>query len=56
MIDWIKETLATARRVAATTDIWSGPLSTDSYLGVTVHFINAKTGKQHSIKISEEED
>ena len=43
-----------ARRVAAITDIWSGPLS--SYLGVTVHFINAKTEKQHSIKIGEEED
>ena len=48
----IREALRTARRVSLTTDIWSSKLSTDSYLGVTAHFINTVTRKRQWLKIS----
>ena len=48
----IREALGTARRVSVTTDIWSSKLSTDSYLGVTAHFINTVTRKRQWLKIS----
>ena len=51
-VSQIREALLTARRVAATTDIWSSQLSSDSFIGVTVHFINGKTGKRMWLKIS----
>ena len=48
----MKEALLTARRVSVTTDIWSAHLSTDSYIGVTVHIINVATRKRQCLKIS----
>ena len=48
----IREALGTAHRVSVTTDIWSSKLSTDSYIGVTAHFINTVTRKRQWLKIS----
>ena len=48
----MKEALLTARRVSVTTDIWSAHLSTDSFIGVTVHIINGDTRKRQCLKIS----
>ena len=48
----IRDALSRARRVSVTTDIWSSQLSTDSYIGVTVHFINTVTRKRQWLKIS----
>ena len=47
----IKEALLTARQVSVTTDIWSSQLSTDSYLGITAHFVNTKTRMRQSLTI-----
>ena len=48
----IRDALKTSRRVSATTDIWSSKLSADSYIGVTVHFVNSQTKKRQWLKIS----
>ena len=48
----IKEALLTARHVSATTDIWSSQGSTESYIGITAHFINTVTRKRQCLKIS----
>lgn len=40
------------KEVSVTTDIWSSQLSTDSYLGITAHFINTKTRMRQSLTIS----
>ena len=48
----IREALSTARQVSVTTDIWSSKLSTDSYIGVTCHFINPQTKRRQWLTIS----
>ena len=47
----IKKDLLTARRVHATTDIWSSKLGVDSYLGISVHFVNSQEKKRQSLRI-----
>ena len=51
LADEMKKMMKDARRVMCTTDIWSNKLSVDSFLGVTCHFVSAKTHKRHTFKI-----
>lgn len=47
----IKKDLQTARKVHATTDIWSSKLGVNSYLGLTVHFVNSQEKRRQSLRI-----
>lgn len=51
LMDRIRLDLRAARRVHITTDIWSSKLGVDSYLGITVHFVNTKEKRRQSLRI-----
>ena len=51
LVALIKESTGLARKVYITLDIWTSQCSTDSFLGVTAHMYNPKTGKRETYRI-----
>ena len=51
LIDKIKDSLSSARRVSITTDCWSGKNSVDNYIGVTTSFFDTRTKEKKCLNI-----
>ena len=53
LVEQMKASLKSARRVSVTTDCWSGRNSIDNFLGITVHYQDTATKERKCFKIGE---
>ena len=51
IVEVMKKTMAKARKISVTTDLWSNKLGVDSCIGITCHFVNPETHKRHTYEI-----
>ena len=51
VISLIKKSLSASHRVSVTTDIWTSQCSTNSFIGVTVHFVNPEKCQREYYRI-----